>query len=217
MKSSFEFVIARYDEDSGWIEHLLAHNVYVTIYDKGCPINLSPDLYAYSNLKTHTLQNIGREADTYLQHICTRYDDLAEYTIFVQGDPWPHIQTSFPHTSSALLEKVIDYSKDTGVIQIGGAPLVCNNILDEQHPPPFHMRVDVHAAYDNLFPVKYGPRPKSYIFAAGAQYIIHRDKIRTRPLCYWEYVLESLHKDNVNAWELERLWMYLLNIVSSNE
>jgi hypothetical protein len=73
-----ELVVARYNEDLIWLSKV--NNKKITIYNKGNNIN-------YNNIK---LPNIGRESHTYLTHIIKNYDNLADITIFTQGDPFFH-------------------------------------------------------------------------------------------------------------------------------
>ena len=73
---SVELVIARYREDASWVEGMGFPSV---IYDKSG----DPGPFA--------LPNIGRETHTYLTHIVRRYPDFADFTIFLQADPFGHI------------------------------------------------------------------------------------------------------------------------------
>ena len=43
------------------------------------------------NLIQKYLPNVGHESDTYLNHIIDNYDNLSEYTIFIQDDTNNHI------------------------------------------------------------------------------------------------------------------------------
>jgi hypothetical protein len=36
------------------------------------------------------LNNVGREGHTYYKYICDNYDNLKDYTIFLQGNPFDH-------------------------------------------------------------------------------------------------------------------------------
>ena len=74
-----ELVIARYNEDISWLSKV--KNMKITIYNKG-EDNI--------NKKSIKLPNIGRESHTYLTHIIDNYDNLADITIFSQGDPFFH-------------------------------------------------------------------------------------------------------------------------------
>jgi hypothetical protein len=70
-------VVAKYHENIDWLDNV---NFSKIIYNKSS--NLDP---TYVNL-----DNVGLEAHTYLHHIITRWDDLADFTIFTQADPFCH-------------------------------------------------------------------------------------------------------------------------------
>ena len=78
-----ELVVARYNEDTRWVENLLKEHSWlnVTLYNKGDPATVSCD----HRCMKHMLPNVGREAHSYLHHIVQRYESLAEKTVFVQG------------------------------------------------------------------------------------------------------------------------------------
>jgi hypothetical protein len=75
--------VSRYNECIDWV---MAYNDMAVIYNKGTDLELS-----FSNVVK--LENVGREGDTYLNHIIRNYSNLSKKTIFMQGDPFPHNQT----------------------------------------------------------------------------------------------------------------------------
>lgn len=95
-----DVVIARYKENVGWVRNLLLmpyiKNIY--LYNKG-PFNIPYDILKHPKVIYKELVNKGRESDTYLQHIMTYFDDLADMTVFAQGDPFdqaPQFLSFFP-------------------------------------------------------------------------------------------------------------------------
>jgi hypothetical protein len=70
-----QIVVARYDEDISYLQ-LFKDNIIV--YNKG-----NYDIPIYFNIIN--LPNIGRESHTYLYHIITNYNNLADKTLFIQG------------------------------------------------------------------------------------------------------------------------------------
>lgn len=145
------------------------------------------------------LQNVGREADTYLQHICTNYSDLDDMTYFVQADPAPHMLGM-----NRQRDKVCASLSDASKIKEG--PLL-THYMTESNPPGFHERVQVRDSARYLL----GPSAvlEKYSFAAGAQYAVSKEAIISRPLEFWERVRDAVIEDKVNAWEIERLWPLL--------
>lgn len=72
-------VVSRYNENISWTK--LYNKVY--IYNKG-------EQLENTNHNVYYLDNIGREGHTYLSHIIDNYNNLDEYIIFCQGDPFEH-------------------------------------------------------------------------------------------------------------------------------
>jgi hypothetical protein len=77
----FQIVVARYNED---ISYLIPFAKVCIIYNKGN--NNIPE--EFTNI-IH-LPNIGRESHTYLYHIINNYNNLADNTIFIQGNIKDH-------------------------------------------------------------------------------------------------------------------------------
>lgn len=77
-----DIVIARYNEDLSWLDNIREKypEYNIIIYNKGEYIPNSIPLL-----------NVGRESDTYLTHIINNYTNLANITIFLQGNPFDHI------------------------------------------------------------------------------------------------------------------------------
>ncbi len=81
MDNKFQMVIARYNEDIRW---LLPYKDIVLIYNKG---DYNPLLHKFNVIY---LNNVGRESHTYLYHIIQNYYNLADHTIFFQGNITDH-------------------------------------------------------------------------------------------------------------------------------
>jgi len=78
-----EIVVARYKENLDWLKKIKkSKDIKITIYNKG-PDDIENIPSSTSIIK---LPNIGRESHTYLYHIINNYDNLADQTIFCQGD-----------------------------------------------------------------------------------------------------------------------------------
>ena len=81
--STVELVVARYSESVDWA---MAYNDIAVIYNKGrTPV--------VGFQRSVNVENIGREGHTYLYHIVQNYGNLAEKSIFMQADPFPHNPT----------------------------------------------------------------------------------------------------------------------------
>jgi hypothetical protein len=198
-----DIVVARCNENvDSWIKRVVDQAadgsgvVRFCVYNKGAPNSVTQDLSTeqkYRVTVVDSIPNIGREAHTYLYHIVERYSALAELTLFVQGDPFPHISAQRRHTA---IHTLTDGK--------GGA-IAPTTILEEKTPPMHFARVNVHAAAQKVF----GWELPAYRFSPGAQYAVPRQNILARPLAWWQRLLDMVVDDSVNAWEVERLWMYI--------
>jgi hypothetical protein len=99
--SELEIVIARYAEPAAEVARVLesllaaksvrAVHARVTIYNKNTDTmeferDLRASLASKVNVSCHALENVGREADTYLRHILSNWDNLANHTLFAQAE-----------------------------------------------------------------------------------------------------------------------------------
>lgn len=81
-------VVARYSEDLDWLLHV-AEDIRIVLYNKGAEIE-NPEILAKC-WHVEELPNMGRESDTYLHHLQNySHGPDDEWTIFCQGDPFPH-------------------------------------------------------------------------------------------------------------------------------
>ena len=76
-------VVARYNEDVRWLLHIIS---IVTVYNKGLD-----DLDYVPQNKIIKCENVGREGGTYVKHIIDNYDNLDDYTAFIQGEIYDHV------------------------------------------------------------------------------------------------------------------------------
>lgn len=170
----FRIVVAKYKEDVEWCK---SYNCIV--YDKGGegPI---------------TLPNIGREAHTYLYHIVENYDNLDDYTIFLQGNPFDHCKN--------LYSKIDCISE---AITIPDYIDLCDNIFNATSKI---CHFDRTLAISDMYTLLFGDIPERQItFGAGAQFCVSKQAILRIPKHVWIYLLENVDK-NRGAWVLERLW-----------
>lgn len=165
--SGMEVVVARYKEDIEWTCRL---PYKVTVYTKNDGL----------------LPNIGREAHTYLYHIITRWDSLAEHTAFVQGHPFDH--------APGLLQDLVETPTEFRHL---GPQLSC-----DRDGWPHHCGLNVGRLADAV-----GLVQSEFVFSAGAQFVVSRERIRSRPLAFY-HVLMSVLVTNLSEapWVYERLW-----------
>ena len=187
--NQFELVISKFRENTDWTKQINP-NIAITIYNK----------YDKSEIE---LPNVGREAHTYLYHIITRYDNLSEFTCFLQGDPFPH--------EPKIIEYINNFIPDQpGPIFFG--PSIVESInsfscIHHSNGLPIWYFVDL------LFGINLPNRFKIH-FNAGAQFIVHKDIILSRPKSFYEFLIKFVSFDikPVESYIFERLWPFIFDL-----
>ena len=201
---SVTLVIARYNENMDWLNHFLNDSKYTIIcYNKGSELlNLSEKI---SQIR---LPNVGREAHTYLYHILTNYDNLTDYTVFVQGNPFDHIQSNVYVLKSMIDTHVNSLSKELYYLAY------------RKEYERIHFYKELHIEnYMKYFNLGIMDR---VVFSPGAQYVVHRDNIKNKWNMYKEMYtyLGNDHNnrhprygpfqvEKMTAYTMERLWPYV--------
>lgn len=170
-------VVAKYREDTTWAEKYSE----VVIIEKGVD-----------------MANYGREASSYLYYIIRNYNNLSDYTIFCQGNPFDHCQE--------FLEEINDY--EHSYRELGTWFTEC-----EGDGRPQHQGLKVSEASQEYL----GVTLDSYGFVAGAQFIVSKENILKHPQSFYEELLKYCSDDEKAPWVLERLWRLIFNGSSFKE
>lgn len=180
------FVVARYNENVNWTCGI----PNCVIYNKGA----TPPTETYHPVIP--LENVGREGHTYLHHIITNYDDLDDWTAFLQGNP-------FDHTPD-LEARLRLFSPTKNGFQYLSRDLYDINLCYDRTDFSLHaLLIDTYRRVFGQSKTDHGFR-----FGAGAQFIVSRDAIRSRPKAFYENILAIL-ATSVNPPEgfaIERFW-----------
>ena len=169
-----DIVVARYTEDLGWLDAFNGFNIF--IYNKGRD---------GTGIK---LDNIGREANTYLYHIVNNYNNLND-SCFLQGNPFHHYKD--------IKETVEGFNTDFK--ELGGL-LKC-----DIHGNPHH-------GLDNLplFISKLGLAvPKDLTFITGAQFLIKKELLYKYSYDFYLTAYNLTLGDGTSPYIFERLWYYM--------
>ena len=177
-----KLVISRYKEDLGWEE-----NYDTIIYNKGKSIP-----------STISLPNVGREGHTYIYHILSNYENLDEYTVFLQGNPFDHTRDLF-----YKLKEFEELQSKPDFFHL------CNEILmdDAKGKPNHWVDLPVSYYYNDLFKI---PRTE-FIYGSGAQFIVSKNRILSRPKSFYSNIMKHL-ETNINPTSVycyERMWQYI--------
>lgn len=181
MTVNAEIVVAHYQENISWLNRL--QGAVQTVYRKG------------RGPEKDRLPNIGREADTYLHHIVQRYEELAEMTVFLQGNPFDHV----PDIVQQLmrLELTCLFRQFSRHILVEDA---CGN--------PSHPGVPVREFHKTLFG---NPAPDFLTCRTAACFAVSATTIRSRPKEFYEAArcLTNSHEFGPHA--MERLWQQVFH------
>ena len=176
-----QIVVARFKEKFDWTVGLNC-----VIYDKSDEPN--------AHIK---LPNFGREAQTYIHHIITNYDNLSETTIFTQGDP-------FPHCKDFLSKSICQYQKFTN--------LTDHIVYAYEDGSPDHSGLPLKQTYEKLFNTK---APNKFYFGAGAIFAATKSEIKNKPKDFYLKCQWMMVENEKMPWVFERLWPYIFTALPS--
>ena len=182
-------VVAKYNENVEWTKKI---NHKVTIYDKSTnPVD--------GSIK---LKNVGREGETFLYHIVNNYYNLDEVTVFLQGNPFEHLQLLVgwraqltDHEINTVIDKmnaeINDNCEFTTFYQVLYNDPNGTNGVDTR---------DACLAY-------YGENHYNFTVSPGAQYIVPKKYILSRPLEFWKNLHSAMYdNERLNGYCQEQLW-----------
>ena len=188
-------VISRYNEDVEWVKNLKCS---YTLFNKG--EDSIPD-----SIK---LSNVGREAHSYIHYILQNYNNLDNFTLFLQGDPVTHtdspdIENFLNRLSSFVPEK--SFGPIFSTEDYYDTTIVSNNWY-KQYPL-------------KTYQIILEGNPNDLSFSKGAQWYAHKYTIQYRSWSWWKFIYDELCKNElhgqsytINPWTLERLWGYIFNL-----
>ena len=169
-----KIVAARYNEDVSWSEKF----PNVIIYNKGTALEKRSDGNNYNEV---FLDNVGREGHTYYKYICDNYDNLDDYTIFLQGHPYDH---NF-QIDNFINKYINDPNLDFDFEFLSSNVLNCN--LSGCY---YHKNLPLIEVYEKLFDIR--KTEMSFQFSPGAQFIVSKKQILKRPKDFYLKIVELL-------------------------
>lgn len=188
-------VVARFNENINWLRTNFNSDTTI-IYNKGYKIN--DPIGDIKILPRSNKPACGREPETYIHHIISNYNNLHDYTIFTQGDPFKH---------SPKFIEIVNYLNSTNSWK-NYQPLSCMWIAGSQVPPLDYIEYDQTCFIDNTYPVvmetidmdlkqvfypDYGIYPTLKRFKD-----LHRLKVTDKIVPYLGKFLDLEHKIKVN-------------------
>jgi len=104
-KKNIELVISRYNEDLEWLNTEPFNKYSNIIYNKG----VNNKFITNNKTTTIKLKNVGRESESYLNHIIRNYNNLADITIFLPGS----LDIEYKNIKATKLINEIEIHQDT--------------------------------------------------------------------------------------------------------
>jgi hypothetical protein len=198
-------VIAKYNEDITWAKELKE----AIIYNKNDTSNIGniDDKNDTINEKTMVipLPNVGREGHTYYKYIYDNYEDLSDYTMFLQGHPFDHYSNINNQFFEDIRQK-IKKGKLKNFTPLGNV-LYCNINHCKYHPEP----LPIKQVYKKIFNKNAFPYMK-FKFVQGAQFIVSKKQILKRPKAFYLKIVKMLENDKnpIEGFVIERFHKLIL-------
>jgi hypothetical protein len=202
---SLELVVVRYHEDLQWLRRV-PKRFRVTVYDKG---NEPAPLPARRPVAVIPTADRGREEYGYLQHLVSRYDSLADCTVFAQGKPFDHVpdfhkilhRLAFGETVVDPFQWygfIIDEDDRTGSLLFQRWP---KNVAADPLP--------LERFWQELWGT---PAPERVTFHPSAHFAVTRAQVRRQPIDFYRRAL-SISATLPHAGHcFERVWDRVFNV-----
>lgn len=195
-----EIVVARYNEDLEWLKAF--KNYKVTVYNKGLDNLILPN-----NCQIINLENIGREAHSYLYHVITNYETLAQKTIFLQGDPFYHkpnfdyLINGSPHSCAHIIAECREYNlgfESNRVANVQWQNTKWNDTTLSKHSMLSFAQTNFNPEFDE---------DSSIYFQWGAQFAVDKENIICHDIDYHKKLYDHfLIKSPIEGHYIENLW-----------
>lgn len=173
MENNITIVVARYNESVEWTNPF----PNVIIYNKGeTPLD--------SNYNERKLPNVGREGHTYYTYIYDHYENLPDFVVFLQGHPFDH----YPDIINQLNTYIHTQNLNIDFEWLSNRILYTN-----LSGCPNHKDIPLVETYETLFQEK--KTEMEFIFGAGGQFVVSKNRILNRPKEFYANVVELLNKE----------------------
>eukprot|EP00931_Biecheleriopsis_adriatica_P008129 TRINITY_DN10935_c0_g1_i1.p1 TRINITY_DN10935_c0_g1~~TRINITY_DN10935_c0_g1_i1.p1 ORF type:complete len:540 (+),score=119.70 TRINITY_DN10935_c0_g1_i1:84-1703(+) len=211
-------VIIRHGEDLRWLDALT--NIPAIVYNKGGRSDLLPK--ARSNLEILETANQGREDETMLRHIISKYDELAGVTVFLQGWPFPHC-TGLVETLQHVLASLSSPDSTQGPVPISGEfwkyslehgrlGLLRDIAKSHSKERGGDVSQQVKEEYSKTCQAILGKAcPSTHWVAEGSQWAVRREHLRRHPKELYEKALAlgEGYEHKLRGLVLEAIWPVL--------
>jgi hypothetical protein len=168
-----QIVVSRFNENVEWTKQFQN----VIIYNKG-------DVLQDKTYNSIILPNVGREGHTYYTHIYNNYDNLDDYTAFLQGNPFDH--------SPNIIHDLLSYLPHKNDFKFLSYHILKTSI---NHCPYHDFDFDDRNLYFNVYKTLFNDHYTNTLieFGAGAQFIVSKKFILSKPKSFYLKIINLLN------------------------
>ena len=220
-------VIARYNEDIEWCKK---YSSKLLIINKGDKIDGFENQIFYPN--------VGREGHSYYKYIVDNYDNLDDYIIFLQGNPFDHspdiinildaIIENYNKNKEEFMNIIINTNINYTVINCGNNNfnnLYINDVKNNDfiYISQFINKTSIKTeerlwekcktiinSYEKIFDIKIED-DLNFLYGAGAQFLVSKKAILKHPKKYYEkfYKILEYNDDPIEGYTIERFHKFI--------
>ncbi len=205
--AELDVVVAHHNEGLGWLRGWEAHS---HVYHKGDPA--TPPLAGLRGWEP--LANVGRESHSYAHHIAERYDQLADVTVFVQGNPWEHGRgwAAFLENALALRGQggqpaLLPFARDLHRCAAWPRGMAQEVLSNPRYPgvQPSARYPTFEAFWEGMFGE---PHPETFTHFYSACFAVTRSAVHRRSRNFYQTLRDALagHSNPVEGHYVERMW-----------
>ena len=198
-------IVLCYYNNKSFIEFLdLFENNFLYKYNAIIYNKSGNEITLKNNVIQKCLENKGREGATYLNHIINNYDNLSEYTIFMQDDTYEHISdyNKFINFCNNIINKKQQFAlypsswRENGIIH---RRTITDGICDlHSLPSKDSIKICCEKHDINL--------PKQYTTETCAFFICHKNSILKHEKTFYIKLREWCLCNTKNEFVLEHIW-----------
>lgn len=207
-------VVSRFGRQLEWLDRLNGFD-RIWVYDKSAePLQGSI-----------RLPNVGLADHTYLTHIASHYDELPDWIVFCQDDPFDHSANFIAVANAPTFAEAVAESKrqyDTlvvdGYLGIGekrdihkGCVLSDPRVRNDPAATAYHEQKYLHLQtfWRHFYQDKHAPRVWPCVY--GAQMLVSKDNLRRTPRDGYAWLAEQLAAGNhAHVGAMEQFWYQLV-------
>jgi hypothetical protein len=194
--NKYDVVVARYNENVDWVSQFDSNRFRLCIYNKGLK-DLAQEYVQ--------LENLGREAHTFLYYIIKNYGEFPEFVVFLQGDIEVHCKEAIKNVlrhQDEVFFPLADRSSMGSINEIYGQAL-------GEPPLPYQRTSKLR---DFALELLENEMPPFFHFIHGAQFIVSKNLIQNRSREFYSKVFEKTRIDFSSPWHLERMWEIIFKV-----